>query len=74
MIEAAMKKIFLKKKVDLKGADDVYLTEKNIAVRRTVEDKRGRVVSDVTTYYPKTRENLKLAREKQKKPLRKGRD
>ena len=52
-----MKKIFLKKKVDLKGADDVYLTEKNIAVRRKVEDKRGRVVSDVTTYYPKTREN-----------------
>ena len=69
-----MKKIFLKKKVDLKGADDVYLTEKNIAVRRTVEDKRGRVVSDVKTYYPKTRENLKLAREKQKKPLREGRD
>ena len=69
-----MKKIFFFLNVDLEGADDVYLTENNIVVRRTVEDKRGRVVSDVTTYYPKTRENLKLAREKQKKPLRKGRD
>lgn len=60
-------------KIRLEGADDVYLTDKSIAVRRIKSGKGGRIVSDVTTYYPKTRENMKNAREIFG-TLRKGRD
>ena len=47
------------------GADDIYLTKKNIAVRHvsTWYDKNGKFhYSDVTKYYPKTSNNLAKAK------------
>ena len=49
-------------KNSVKGADDVYLTKKNIAVRKVFSGRNGRIVSDRTTYYPRTAENMKIAR------------
>ena len=46
------------------GADDIYLTKKNIAVRKisTWYDKKGKfMMNDVTKYYPKTKRHLDLA-------------
>ena len=47
------------------GADDVYLTENSIAVRR-ISTKKGRngraVLKDKTAYVPKTDKNLDEAR------------
>lgn len=40
------------------GAADVYLTKTKIAVRKVRSDSRGRIKSDTTKYYPKTKENL----------------
>lgn len=42
------------------NADDIYLTDKKIAVRRVKSDGQGRICSDKTTYYPKTKKNLSL--------------
>ena len=50
--------------LSLKGADDVYLTERSIAVRRVSQSfgKNGLwKMTDKTTYYPKTKENLSRA-------------
>lgn len=47
------------------GADDVYLTDKSIAVRKysTWIDRNGKHrYSDKTKYYPKTTANLKKAK------------
>ena len=47
------------------GADDVYLTENSIAVRRvsTTKSRSGKAVyKDNTTYVPKTEANLKKAK------------
>ena len=47
------------------GADDVYVTENSIAVRRisTEKGRNGRaVLKDKTTYVPKTDKNLDKAR------------
>lgn len=46
----------------MKGADDVYLTRKNIAVRKVFSGRNGRIVSDRTNYYPKTAENMRIVR------------
>ena len=46
------------------GADDVYLTERSIAVRRvsTSKSRNGRaVLQDKTTYVPRTKANLEKA-------------
>ena len=48
------------------GADDVYLTENSIAVRRisTEKSRNGRaVLKDKTVYVPKTDKNLDKARD-----------
>lgn len=48
-----------------RGADDIYLTKKRIAVRRvaTKRDAQGnQVYSDRTVYVPKTAKNLERAR------------
>ena len=63
----------MSKKISLDGADDVYLTDKSIAVRRIRSGKSGRIISDKTTYYPRTRENMKSARD-MFGALRKGRE
>ena len=47
------------------GADDVYLTESSIAVRRvsTEKSRSGKaVLKDKTTYVPKTEANLRRAK------------
>lgn len=46
----------LRKKIN--SADDVYLTDTKIAVRQVRSDSRGRISSDTTKYFPKTKENL----------------
>ena len=54
-----------KKKNIFRGADDIYLTKKNIAVRRvsSYTTKKGRfVLKDKTTYIPKTEKNLRRAK------------
>ena len=46
------------------GADDIYLTRKNIAVRKVSTRNLGNGnyrVTDKTIYYPKTRKNLNQA-------------
>ena len=63
----------MSKKISLEGADDVYLTDESIAVRRIRSGKSGRIISDKTTYYPRTRENMKSARD-MFGALRKGRE
>ena len=35
----------MSKKISLEGADDVYLTDKSIAVRRIRSGKSGRIIS-----------------------------
>lgn len=48
------------------GADDVYLTDRSIAVRRvsTVKGRNGKaVLRDKTTYVPRTDANLRKAKE-----------
>ena len=49
-----------RKKVFFLGADDVYLTKKNIAVRRvsTKMDNGVQVFKDTTRYYPRTKANM----------------
>lgn len=42
-------------------ANDVYLTKTKIAVRSVRSDARGRITSDATNYFPKTKENLSCA-------------
>jgi|GEM_PF-6542266 len=51
------------KKSFLYGADDIYLTNKYIAVRRVSSSRsNGKArLSDKTYYYPKTRDNLRVA-------------
>ena len=52
-------------KSKFRGADDVYLTEKSIAVRyySTWVDKYGKYhTADKTKYYPKTSKNLRDAK------------
>lgn len=49
----------LTKKIN--SADDVYLTKTKIAVRQIRSDSRGRITSDTTKYFPKTKENLSCA-------------
>lgn len=66
------KRIRINKTIRTEGADDVYLTEKSIAVRRIRSGKSGKIISDETIYYPKTRENLRIARSEYG-TLRKGR-
>ena len=49
-----------------RGADDIYLTDRSIAIRRvsTVKSKSGRaVLKDKTTYVPKNEKNLRKAKE-----------
>lgn len=53
--KVASKKQLCKK---LSNADDVYLTKTKIAVRQVRSDRNGRIVSDTTKYFPKTKENL----------------
>lgn len=43
-----------------KGADDIYTTNRSIAVVKVSSDRRGRATTTVT-YYPKTKENIKAA-------------
>ena len=45
----------------LQTADDVYLTRAKIAVREVRSDRNGRICSDTTKYFPKSRENLSCA-------------
>lgn len=45
----------------ISSADDVYLTRTKIAVRQVRSDNRGRISSDTTKYFPKTKENLACA-------------
>lgn len=45
----------------IQSADDVYLTKAKIAVREVRSDSRGRICTDITSYYPKTRANLSCA-------------
>lgn len=45
----------------INSADDVYLTKTKIAVRDVRSDRKGRICSDTTKYFPKTRENLACA-------------
>ena len=55
-----------KQKNIFRGADDIYLTDRSIAVRRvsTVKSRNGRaVLRDKTTYVPKTEKNLRRAKE-----------
>ena len=49
-----------RKKVFFFGADDVYLTKKNIAVRRvsTTTSNGVQVFKDTTRYYPRTKANM----------------
>lgn len=49
-----------RKQVSFLGADDVYLTRKNIAVRRvsTKSDNGVMVFKDTTRYYPRTKSNM----------------
>lgn len=49
-----------KKNVSFFGAYDVYLTRKNIAVRRvsTKSDNGVMVFKDTTRYYPRTKSNM----------------
>ncbi len=49
-----------RKQVSFYGANDVYLTKKNIAVRRisTKSDNGIMVFKDTTRYYPKTKSNM----------------
>lgn len=52
------------RKNPFKGADDIYLTKKHIAVRRmnTFTTRSGNVkVTDNTRYYKKNRQNFKMA-------------
>lgn len=56
--KTAVKKDFCRK---LGQADDVYLTKTKIAVRQVRSDSRGRISSDTTKYYPKTKANLSCA-------------
>lgn len=57
------KKVASKKQLwkKLQTADDVYLTSTKIAVREVRSDRNGRICSDTTKYFPKTRENLSCA-------------
>ena len=43
------------------SADDVYLTKKNIAVRKVLSGRNGRIVKDETRYYPRTQNNIRIA-------------
>ena len=54
----ASQKTFCKK---LQSADDVYLTKTKIAVRNVRSDRQGRIWSDTTKYFPKTKANLSCA-------------
>ena len=56
--KVASTKQFCKK---LQGADDIYLTKTKIAVRKIKSNKNGRICSDKTKYFPKTKENLSCA-------------
>ena len=60
-----IKKNSRKRRNRFAGADDVYLTQKSIAVRRvsTVKGRNGRArLIDNTTYVPKTEANLRRAK------------
>lgn len=50
------------RRISVRGADDVYLTKKNIAVRQVLYRGKDRGFVDKTTYYPRTAENIKIAR------------
>lgn len=50
------------KRISVQDADDVYLTKKNIAVREIRYGGCNRGFYDKTTYYPRTAENMKIAR------------
>ena len=45
----------------IQSANDVYLTKTKIAVREVRSDRKGRICSDTTKYFPKTRKNLSCA-------------
>lgn len=63
------------RKINVYGADDVYMTKNGIAVRRTKSKiaADGKIVYvDRTVYYPKTKNNAKIAQRACGK-LRKGR-
>lgn len=56
---------FINKVNRFAGADDIYLTKKNIAVRKvsTFYDKNGKFhMTDTTKYYKKTAKNLANAK------------
>ena len=60
-----MAKAKRKKRNKFAGADDIYLTDHKVAVRKvsTIYDKFGNYrMYDKTRYYPKTRENLNQAK------------
>lgn len=64
------------RKVKAYGADDVYLTKNGIAVRRTKSKiaADGKIVYvDRTVYYPKTKDNVKIATRQHGGKLRSGR-
>mgnify|MGYP004644504561 CR=1 FL=1 len=46
---------------EINSANDVYLTKTKIAVRQVRSDSKGRICSDTTRYFPKTKENLSCA-------------
>ena len=46
---------------EISSADDIYLTKTKVAVRKVKSDRNGRIYSDTTKYYPKTRKNLSCA-------------
>lgn len=47
---------------ELRGVDDIYLTPKSIAVRRVKTDKNGRIISDKTQYFDRSKGNMKTLR------------
>lgn len=61
------------KRISVQGADDVYLTKKNIAVRTVLYRGKDCGFVDKTKYYPRTAENMKIARSNWGR-LRFGRD
>lgn len=64
------------RKLKVYGADDVYLTKNGIAVRRTKSKiaADGKIVYvDRTVYYPKTKDNVKIATLQHGGKLRSGR-
>lgn len=55
----------MSKKNVFSGVDDVYLTKNSIAVRKVsgkFDNKGNYSYNDNTKYYPKTKENMNMAR------------